>query len=372
MSLFPPIPFPASFEHLAPRGALEAMSAEVLGAFYRLLRFSWTQEPPCTLPADEDILLEVARVPRERWRAVHLGLSLAYTPQDDGRLHNPAARLHFDRLIAGFERRKVASQVASGARWNPDGRDRQGRDGGDHDPPGGRPAWPMSVPELCESDAIRMRIGCESHPKRTAAPSSSSALPSKPLAPAPQRSGEPNSKSASGSGPECATGAQGTPEKAKTTFDKKAAGKAAREAGVDLTDLLTDLDRRAAWNRLEHATWPWAEEGRTNLPPGMAFELANGKHATEKLVAFVLEEIDGIARRQKAQGIAPPNPIALLISGLGAQRKGKAPWTPSFWFEKHWEQMHKNKALLVAMQKRAAESARNESTSKGHQKGQTA
>ncbi|MBV9309182.1 MAG: DUF1376 domain-containing protein [Solirubrobacterales bacterium] len=81
---------------------------EQLGAAWRMLRASWHQEPPCTLPNDPRVLATVSQL-GARWKTLGAALLLLWVPREDGRLHWPWLTRTYGDQLARYEKRSRAN-----------------------------------------------------------------------------------------------------------------------------------------------------------------------------------------------------------------------------------------------------------------------
>lgn len=90
------------------------------------------------------------------------------------------------------------------------------------------------------------------------------------------------------------------------------------------------------WNEqlLSSAKWAWWEPQQ--VPAMRIRSLACGRFSTPARIAFILERIEAIRQDCQRRGKSDPNPLALLITGLGLSQTdpNAEPWhVQSNWFE---------------------------------------
>jgi uncharacterized protein YdaU (DUF1376 family) len=295
--------FPASLEAFAADGMLEPLSPSELGSFYLLLRASWSQEPPCTLPDDGPRLAMVARLTLKEWEAAAPRLLLAFSarrgPSAD-RLTLEAARKVYLQLADQAARGRTQRVAAAQARW------------------GGR---------RCGPDPARIRAACEPHPDRTAAPSLRPLH--SPPALSPQRS-SPEELNPS----------------ARAPGEEVIAELSARARALGHQQL-------AAWRRstalslLQKAIGAWRVAGHTDCPIAKASELADAESASPERVDYLVEEAGGRLAKEQPPG-RRFNPVGFVIAGLGlSERTRGRPCDVPIWVRQRWDKAESDQASLI-------------------------
>lgn len=97
-------------------GVVEAMSAEQVGAYIRLLCKAWRETPCGTIPDDDEVLARWARLPAKKWIAARDRVLAAFKLQD-GRWHQKRMKQTYSELV---EKKKVLSksgQRGANNRW---------------------------------------------------------------------------------------------------------------------------------------------------------------------------------------------------------------------------------------------------------------
>jgi len=313
--------FPAAIEQLAPDGVLDSLSALELGAWYRLQRAAWAQPEPCTLPAEDSFLAMVARITVEEWEAARPRLLLALAASTDtapphaaaggtGRLTLGYARRVYESLASrALEVRRVkqaAGRAGAESRW------RQGADGSC-----------MAAAKHVPSPAI-------------AAPSlrSESSLSSAPTL----RRSNQSAKS----------------ERSEESDVLATVGAGARAI---LAEKTRDWRRKKSLALLEEAIPRWGREGFTSCPVSKAWELVEHESASPDRVEHLVQSADAMIARFKAGGSGRrPNPVGLLISGLGLSGARRTPVDVPLILAQRWASLEAES--VRAMESLAAVQAR--------------
>lgn len=301
-------------------GVAEGLSTLEVGSLYRLVRFAWHQEDPCTLPDEDSSLAMVAGITSEDWRRLRprLFLALAATGcTPGGRLRLQHARRVFDdqasRASSTSAAKRAAGLAGARARWQQDGR-RMADDGTCH-------SRAMQVP----SEAPSVRSERSSDRSSLALPlqrsSSQGAIPIAPL----ERSGA--------SGEEVIA----------------IVGEGARAI---LTEKAEAWRRAQSLGMLQSAIAKWRAAGFTSCPVTKASELSAGRYAEPARVEALIEEADALVAQAKACG-KRCNPVGFLIHGLGASERsrGRPSEIPLFVSQK-WSKLQA--ATLKSLEAQAA------------------
>lgn len=246
-----------------------------LGCFIRLLRYSWRQATPCSLPDDPDALAALVGVNPGQWERL-TRLPLLWTRCDDGRLHFVEARNVFDRMQAHGQRRASIGTAAAQARWS---------------------ATPA------KDDASRMRDACMTH--APCMPSVSPAPSEDPMRSAPLRP-----LSITNSSLRSSWGAQS----AEVIGQIGGAGARALAEGK-----LTEWRRAQSLRMLRAFVEELRATGKSTAPLQKADELSAGPHSTpDRVDAAICRVRDRLAVKDCSQ------PLGFLIAMLGLSAKGTA------------------------------------------------
>jgi len=319
-----PLPFPFELDSLAPPGVVASFHTHELGAFYRLARFAWSSEPPCTLPDDGTRLAAIVGCSQEQLAELWPRILLAVEPFHGGRLLLPAAERIHRELSARQARRSAAGTKAILTRW--------GKLPGD-DPGGGHDRGTGRIRRESESNS-------DASPRLQSSRSSALSL---------QRSSHPDdSQSAQ-------TGIIGV---------LSAGARAVAE------------DRVARWRRdrcremIEKAVAAWTAAGYADpgFGPGKISELLDGPHTTPARVETLVSEASYLVEVHRAgKSERRPRPLGLLIAGLGLStdhRTGRArpPRPVALVASERWAKAEadalRTSEALAAIQARAAAIAR--------------
>lgn len=90
------------------------------------------------------------------------------------------------------------------------------------------------------------------------------------------------------------------------------------------------------WNEqiLSSVRWPWWEPQQ--IPAVRIRSLACGRYSSPARIAFILDRIEAMRQENQRKGKQMPNPMGLLISGLGLSTSDPNAWPwhwQSSWFE---------------------------------------
>ncbi len=294
---------PIDFEALLPRGLDAIVDAEGLGALLSLVRFAWTQDPPCTLPCDERVLQAASRLSPEGWsrcRDLILGGSFARELQGPSgpRLLLLAARGAYDSLLAKAEalaaanrqRTARATAVRLGREVDPLRAASRGEVRAVGPPLPLQEGTSRARDVLVTSTSRQRDVASVLLPPHT--PPSSSLSPIAPI---------PAAESTSPIAPEARALDRG--EGARARGDVIAlVGEAARARASDQL-----ADWRVAQSRelLFQAHARWRANGRTKAPISKALEIARDPRATPARVETAIDEAESKA-----------NPIGYVLTVL--------------------------------------------------------
>jgi uncharacterized protein YdaU (DUF1376 family) len=311
--------FPAALAPFVVDGLLEGLSTLELGALYRLLAYAWRNSPPCTVPRSRTSLVAVTGVTVEEWDAIKNRLFLALEMRLDDTDRNvivlgAASRVYQSILAEADQRRqrtRNATEAAAKLRRE-------------------RPGERQSTDRPSVTDPLRTRHGSVTD-------------------------AAPVLRFVSGSAPALAPSSESMNQRqsAQGAFSNQNQGAQARA----LSDAEL-ADREAARGRLRRARWSWAAADRRQVPIRLIEELVRSRHCTEMRVAFVLSVIEDGGLREVNKGNLPPNPIGMLINGLGAQRRPKAPWEIPLFFQREWEALLERRQELATHQARLDQARR--------------
>lgn len=103
-------------------GVVEAMSTEAVGAYILLLCKAWYENPPGSIPNDDQVLARWARTDATRWAECRAAVLAAFTLGGDGRFHQKRLRLEFDKQRANSSKRSEAGEKGAQSRWQTHGK----------------------------------------------------------------------------------------------------------------------------------------------------------------------------------------------------------------------------------------------------------
>lgn len=310
--------FPAALAPFVVDGLLEGLSTLEVGAAYRLLAYAWRNNPPCTIPRSRASLVAVIGVTFEEWDAIKTRLFLALGARLDATDANVivlgAALNAFQALQAEADQRRQRTRNATEAAA------RAKRDRASPPPHArGRGDGPPSV-----TDPLRNRHGVVTD-------------------------AAPSLRFVSGSAPALAPSFESMNQRQSALSADSNTNQGAQARALSDAEI---ADRQAARGRLRRARWSWAASDRRQVPLQLIEELVQSRHCTEMRVAFVLSVIEDAGLREVNKGNVPPNPIGMLINGLGAQRRPKAPWEIPLFFQREWEAELSRRQELASQQSR--------------------
>ncbi len=287
---------------------LEALSSEELGA---MLRLKCVESKAGQLPSEDSLLARLARLSDERWAAVKPMVARGFGPNWSPL---PASEVSL-AADADAERRRRQTAAATAAR----AAKRQAGTLGN--------VAVANVPQRSKNVDSTLPTLIERSSSESA------------RAPALQRS-EPMSLN------------QSAPEGRLT--DASATARALQRAA----------DER--WNRdlLNAASFPWAAEDRRVIPQDLVGRLATHPNSSPCRIAYALQQIAGMGTRSKPDE-DPPNPLAVLITALGAQvKRPTPPWETPIAFLPVFDRMaqarhatRKAQSILDSIRNRQREAA---------------
>jgi uncharacterized protein YdaU (DUF1376 family) len=281
---------------------LDRCSALELGAVVSLLLAAWEDtEEPCTLAGDDSSLAMVARVTDSQWAEIRLRVlgTLDAAAGASGRVElRLAKRVYMEGREAEASLSSKRSAAAA-ARW--------GRQPGQARRPdqAGRPAPPRCtcIPDRCTCNAIASKTDASASAKPALRSESSGfALP------------------LSRSNQEQKSERSERPEKNDVIAQLGEGARALAQERVNA------WRREKSLRMIQDAAARWRAEGLTNWPMQRCGELASCAAALPARVEAIVSNADGMIAAWKADQAAgrpgrKPNPIGLLIAGLGESER---------------------------------------------------
>ncbi len=323
---------PCDLDRLADAGVADGLSTLEVGALYRLVRFAWRQEPPCSLPGEDSSLAMVARVTDEEWSRIKPRILLALAVTQTAPPPHGMAGGSTGRLLLGHTRRVYDDLAARTAKTAADKR-------------AAGLASARARGSTC-STAVQQ-------------PSNSRSTPV---------AASPSLRSSSGSAP---TLQRSSPQSAIQSAQSE------RSGADDVIAVLGDgarailAEKVSAWRRehsmrlIQDALVKWRAAGLTTCPVSKASEIASGEHSDPARVEYLIGEADAMIAQERARG-RRCNPVGLVIAGLGMseKRRGRPADVPMFVADR-WSklqastlQMLEAQAALSAKLARAREALR--------------
>jgi uncharacterized protein YdaU (DUF1376 family) len=98
-------------------GVIDAMPADVFGAFMRLLLRSWTQSPVASLPDDDPTLAAWSRLSAAKWRSLKARVLAPFAIGDDGRWHCAWLSQQHQSILDARRKRSRLGIAAASVRW---------------------------------------------------------------------------------------------------------------------------------------------------------------------------------------------------------------------------------------------------------------
>lgn len=312
--------FPAALAPFVVGSHLEAMSTLELGAVYRVLAYAWRNTPVCTIPRSRTSLVSITRVTPEEWDGIKNRLFLALEARlddtDQSVIVLGAALRVYQSLEAQADQRRQRTRNATEASA------RAKRDRASQPPHSSRPPGGPSV-----TDPLRMRDG-----------DVTDAAPALRLV--------------FGSAPALAPSLESMNQRSERSSADSQTGQGAQARALSDAEI---ADRMAARARLRRVRWTWAAADRQMVPLAMIDSICQSRHCTEMQVAFVLSVIDQTGLREVNAKRTPPNPLGMLINGMGVQRKPKPAWEIPIFFAREWEQELNRRQEMTSQQNRLDE-----------------
>ncbi len=311
--------FPCDLDGLLAAGVADGLTTLEVGALYRLVRFAWRQDPPCSLPGEDSSLAMVAGVTDEEWSRLRprILLALAVT-QTAPPTHGPAGG-STGRVSLGHTRR-IYDDLAARAAKNAADKRAAGL------------ASARSRGSTCSTGAEQVLNRCSA--PVAAAPSLRSSSLSIP-APTLQRSSH-----------------QSAIQSAQSE----------RSSGEDVIAVLGEgarailAEKVSAWRReqslrlLQEAIAKWRAAGLTTCPVSKSSEIAAGEHSDPARVEYLIGEADAMIAQEQARG-RRCNPVGLVIAGVGLseKRRGRPADVPMFVSER-WAKLQASTLQLLEAQ----------------------
>lgn len=104
-------------QDFASDSKVEAMTTDAVGAYILLLCKAWREDPPGSLPDDDDVLSRWARLPLARWTEIRSAVLAPFTFGIDSRWHQKRMRREYSELIKRRKVRAIAGQAGASVRW---------------------------------------------------------------------------------------------------------------------------------------------------------------------------------------------------------------------------------------------------------------
>lgn len=328
---------PLDLEMFAHPTLLQRLSASELGAVVALLQTAWAEDPPCTLPDDQTFLAMVARTTDSEWAVIRNRVlaTLHAAAGASGRLViTVAQRVYQDSQSRQAERSSTRSAAAK-ARW------------------GQRAAEPPPPAEQPEASAEVRQAGraAQSVHPRTARATGDPPMHMHALASKTHASASPANALRSSSPPESALTLERSTERENS---ERSDGEVIAQLGAGARALLED--RLRTWRRqksqamLEDAITRWTKSGLTTFPLVRAAELASSAHALPARVESVIAAADLIVTKAVGGAGRKPNPIGMVIEGLGAGSRSTRPWEIPLQAHARWEQLERETLRMAEAQ----------------------
>jgi uncharacterized protein YdaU (DUF1376 family) len=324
-------------QRMVEPGVFPSLSAVDLGIICKLIDYAWITQEHCTLPDDDQVLVAVVGTTLEQWtmrKPRVLRLLRAEKDLATGRIKLTLAFQIYQQAIEAAARRAARTRQATdvAAEKRRKARDQLGSDGSVTDESGTdsegsapveRSALKRSRPEHESSARSAGLVDCER--------SAGARAPGHDV----------------GRG-----GARGLPEQKDVSDAQRAL-----EASVKFGQLkLSKCDRSRVRGMLSDAFWDWAEEFRRSLPREVIADLVELSHVNPRLVGFVLERVNDMYRDARDNHKQLPDPIKLVIAGLGAKApvngRREPAWEIPPSFHKRWDKQQAEQDQLAEIQSR--------------------
>lgn len=101
---------------------------------------------------------------------------------------------------------------------------------------------------------------------------------------------------------------------------------------------------------LEDAIGRWTKAGLTTFPLVRAAELASSAHALPARVESVIAAADLTVTKAAGGAGRKPNPIGMVIKGLGAGSRSTRPWEIPLQAHARWEQLERETLRMAEAQ----------------------
>lgn len=109
-------------QDFAADSKVEAMSTEAVGAYILLLCKAWREEPPGSLPDDDDVLARWSRMSLARWIELRATVLAPFMLGKDSRWHQKRMRREYSELVERRKVRTAAGAAGAAARWQTHGK----------------------------------------------------------------------------------------------------------------------------------------------------------------------------------------------------------------------------------------------------------
>lgn len=328
--------------HIDPQ-LLEALSSEELGAIVRLK----IAAAKFGLPSEDSLLARLARVSDERWAQIKPMVQRAFAAGWTSELTSAAAPIVTpSHRTPDPEKRRAQTAAATAARLS---KSRAGPDKRTFPDVVQRsePQKPSNVDLTSKNVPSTSSTLILNQKERSSSSENALALQrSIPVEEISERSALSNVDSTSKNVPS-----------SFPTLSKPGASASEftpQEMGARARALAKAADHE--WNKclLSNARFPWAAADRQIVPPQLVERLAIERHASPCRILFALQQITAMGMKwQPGKGDEPPNPLALIISALGAQleeHKRKAPWDVPLGFIPVFDKAREHRDAIVAGQ----------------------
>jgi uncharacterized protein YdaU (DUF1376 family) len=115
LSDFPSFPFNVNdflFDEV-----VDAMSAEEVGAYIRLLCRAWNQKPAGTIPDDDSTLARWSHLSPDRWTACRPAVLAAFTAPSNGRMTQKRMAAEYRKMTEARRVRSSAGRMGAKKKW---------------------------------------------------------------------------------------------------------------------------------------------------------------------------------------------------------------------------------------------------------------
>lgn len=108
--------FPLYVTDFLSSSKVDAMSTEAVGCYFLLLCRAWHENPPATLPTDDETLARWARLPLDRWMDVRKAVLAPFTSQN-GRFLQRRLRDEYDRIARTRNAQSKGGSRGAATKW---------------------------------------------------------------------------------------------------------------------------------------------------------------------------------------------------------------------------------------------------------------